>query len=320
MKIDVSVIIPCYNADELIEETFRSLENQSYNNFEVVCINDGSTDNTLSKIKAFKKRALFPIKMIDKKNGGVSSARNVGIREAQGEYILFLDSDDLYHPEFVRNMYFTINNMGVDVAYCKLSRKYKDILSLTTVQEAVEHNQEIAMNRLLFEMGQYGFCCYIYKKSILTKEKIIFDENTKFGEDREFIWKYLCHCKSFAWIDSHLYWYRINKDSTTRREATWRKTDMLAAVKRTGLYLEENGCPYTQTYNDYMYPRSMWAVAKTFSLGQRKDLFKKLLNEYDVKENMLVTAKDRNRLVTIASWLFLIHPMLFYYTISGIKN
>ena len=88
----VSVIIPCYNCALLVEETLASLLKQTYKNFEVICVNDGSTDDTLSVLERYLNIADFDLKIISQKNSGVSKARNRGIDEATGKYVLFLDS------------------------------------------------------------------------------------------------------------------------------------------------------------------------------------------------------------------------------------
>ncbi len=314
----VSIIIPCYNCEKLLGETLDCLKAQTFNDFEVVCINDGSTDNTLDVIKKYKDEQALDIVSIDKPNGGVSSARNCGIEAATGEYLLFLDSDDIYHPEFVERMLDAAQN--VDVVYCKLSRDLDVVKSFSAgCVVGILQSQQQAMDKLLFEMGSYGFYCYIYKKNLIEEIGLRFDENTKFGEDREFNWKYLCHCKTAAWIDMPLYGYRINNESATRKGASWRKTDLLSAVKRIEDYLDENGCEYSETFKSYMYARAMWATAKTFAVSRDKELFDRLIAEYDVKTCMKRTAKDSNKLVKIASLLYLANPNLFYLAI-GVKG
>ncbi|RHA67243.1 glycosyltransferase family A protein [Dorea formicigenerans] len=314
----VSIIIPCYDCAQFIDETLESLENQTFKNFEVICINDGSKDDTLEKLKKWEKSQKLNIKVIDQSNSGVSRARNNGIKEAQGEYILFLDSDDWYHENYVEFMLSGVKK--ADVAYCKLSRKQEEVISFYPKMDAqVIQNQEEAMHNLLYRMGELCFCNYIYNRKTLVEKNIFFDENTKFGEDREFNWKYLCHCKSAIFMDMPLYWYRVNKDSATKGKASWRKTDLLTAVKRIEKYLEEQECGFSKEFNSYMYARAMWAVAKTFSVSKDRNLYKRLIREYPVRKCMKRTAKDSSKLVAFASMLYLVNPVLFF-KIVGLKK
>lgn len=317
----ISIIMPCYNCETLIDETLESLEQQTCKEFEVICVNDGSKDQTADKLEAWKAKNAFSMKVIHQENGGVSRARNRGIQEATGEYLMFLDSDDMYHPEYVKLLLNAQEQTGVDVAYCRLSRNMGETMTCDADSiQVVRQTQKQAMDKLLFEMGKYGFYCYTYRRDVVLNNKIEFDANTKFGEDREFNWKYMCHCKTAAWIDLPLYGYRINPLSATQNSSSWRKTDLLKAVKRIEDYLHEQNCEYTETFKDYMYARAMWAVAKTFAATKNKESFKRLINEYDVKTCMKRTAKDSNKLVKIASWCYLIHPSLFYYAIVHVKR
>src|SRR6185503_3925511 len=94
----VSIIIPAYNAGSYIEETLQSIFNQTYQSWEIIIINDGSTDNTLDVVKTFTDKR---VDCITQKNGGVASARNKGLYFAKGEYVVFFDADDLMTPAFL---------------------------------------------------------------------------------------------------------------------------------------------------------------------------------------------------------------------------
>lgn len=309
----ISIIIPCYNCADLLAETLQSLEDQTFKDFEVVAINDGSKDNTLAVLKEWQNKSTLNIIIVDQPNGGVSNARNHGICVANGEYLLFLDSDDIYHEEFVERMVYAVLETKADTVYCRLSRNLEEVRQYNAQGDGIiVHTPKKAMDKLLFEMGKYAFCCYLYKKTVLLEEGICFDENTKFGEDREFNWKYLCHCKKIVWVDMPLYGYRVNANSATQKSASWRKTDLLAAVKRIEEYLKKQNCSYSDTFNDYMYARAMWAVAKTFAVSGDKELFNRLRKEFDVRKCMKRTSKDNIKIVAIASVLYRIHPMLFY--------
>lgn len=310
-KPKASIIMPCYNAEELLDETMESIAMQTCKDFEVICINDGSTDNTLKILQEWKKRKLFNLRIINQENSGVSAARNKGIVEAKGEIILFMDSDDIYHPAFVEQMLKGMKK--ADIAYCRLSRNLDDVYQCDIAKtDFVAQDIEEAMHKLLYEMGSYAFCCYAYRNKLIEDCKLTFDEKTKFGEDREFNWKYICNCRSASWIDLPLYGYRLNNQSATKKLVTWRKTDLLMAVKRIEDYLDKQGCSFSKDFKSYMYARAVWAVAKTFALGGNKELFERLRTEYPVRKCMKRTALDKNKLVAIASCCYLISPSLFY--------
>ena len=309
-----TIVIPCYNCAETIDETLESIRNQTVKDFEVVCVNDGSTDATPGKLERWRDKGAFTLRILDQPNGGVSRARNHAIDEARGECILFLDADDIYHPRFVECL--AAGLQMADVAYCRLDRDLSRIPNADP--EAVPfrcHPISVAMEKLLYEMGSYGFYCYAYRKQILERFSIRFDENTKFGEDREFNWKYLCHCQTAAWLDSPLYGYRLSPLSATRRVASW-NTDLLKAVKRVEAYLDEWQCPFSGEFKSYMFPRAMWASAKKYAVDKNKQAFDRLRREVDVKTCMMQMTRDKNKWVSVSSWLYLIHPNLYYWLLG----
>ncbi len=123
--IKISVIIPIYNNEKYIARCIDSVLNTGYDNLEIICINDGSKDGTLSVLREYEEK-YDSVKVIDTPNGGVSKARNLGIEKACGDFITFLDSDDWIHPQFF-NTLLSIQkkyNSDVSVCCCSLQKEY----------------------------------------------------------------------------------------------------------------------------------------------------------------------------------------------------
>ena len=315
-KTKVSVIIPCYNCAASVSETLESLAQQTYRDFKVICINDGSRDDTLEVLRQWEEKGTLHIEIIDQENGGVSRARNRGLEQADTEYVMFLDADDIYHKDYIFHIVAAAEQHHADVAYCRLSRELETVRGYCDEVRYQAHTQQQAMDKLLFEMYQYGFYCYLYHKSILDKYNVRFDVDTKYFEDREFNWKYLCHCTAGVWVDAPLYGYRVCETSAMQKTTSWQRTvSSLSAVKRVEAYLEQHRCEYLETLRSYLFQRVMWSVSKNIALCGDKALYKQLRQSYDVKSCMKRTTKDQNRLVSLASRLYLIHPMLFFYAV-----
>ena len=111
----ISIILPVYNAEKYIERALKSLINQSYKNIEILCIDDGSKDNSYNIIKEFKDER---IKLFRQENSGPAKARNVGLSNSKGEYIMFCDADDWYEPNMCELMLETLINQNVDFVIC----------------------------------------------------------------------------------------------------------------------------------------------------------------------------------------------------------
>ena len=114
---EVSVIIPVYNMEPFIGACLDSVLNQTFSDFECICINDGSTDNTLDILKAYARKDAR-IRLIDQENQGGSAARNIGLNVAKGKWVAFLDNDDLYHPQYLELLLSYAEKYQADVAVC----------------------------------------------------------------------------------------------------------------------------------------------------------------------------------------------------------
>lgn len=183
----VSIIVPAYNAQGTIEKCLESLLGQTYNNIEVVVINDGSFDNTLEKCKKFNDERL---KVISTENRGISSARNLGIKNSTGEFICFCDADDFYEKNYVEKLLSMFDNNVAMVAcdYVRKSktRQPKEKISIFTRNDALK---ELFSDRYLFVQ--------LWNKMIRKDfiQDLKFDEKVKtFGEDVVFAFNYLKSC------------------------------------------------------------------------------------------------------------------------------
>lgn len=312
----ISIIIPCYNSEKTIETTLQSLEKQSYSNFEVIIVNDGSKDSTDKIIRSYMSNSRLKFKYKKQENLGVSNARNTGLEYANGKYVVFLDSDDIYHCSFVTILTETLEKLDVDTVFCTYSR---EIVMLSIQKNIKNYNVESFNSKQLMECLMYksvpmGFFTFIYKKSIIDIYNIRFTPKAKYGEDLEFLWKYVSHCKNGAAVNKALYGYYDNPASVVNT-VDWGKLDLLDSVTRIEAYLKDINSDFYMTYRSYMYARTMWAVLKTFACAKRKDLFYRLTKELDTKSHMKKLLNTQNLLIRITSVVFVISPQLFYWLI-----
>ena len=202
----ISIILPVYNAEETIERTLKSIESQSCTQYELIIINDGSTDNTEKICLNYLKNKR--IKYISTKNNGVSHARNIGIANASGDYLCFIDDDDEYHQDFINTMLETVNKNDLLVcAYEKINvqknthRKVNlnDDISSKTLKEQTE----ILQSNLLFNTVWNK----LYLKKIIKNNDIKFNCDISLGEDYIFNLAYIKNVKTIKYIDEILYYY-----------------------------------------------------------------------------------------------------------------
>ncbi|OKP00870.1 glycosyltransferase family 2 protein [Xenorhabdus eapokensis] len=219
----VSIIIPAFNVENFISNAINSVLNQTYNNIEIIIINDGSTDNTLNVIESIadENKNIMVLSQINK---GISSARNFGLCKATGEYISFLDSDDTIEPIFIESMLKKNEKENSDVVFClnktidknnniKFSKNYEDI-------------NKLAVNYMNFDY--FDICCMLIKRSFLLDCNLTFDEKLIVGEDVLFI--LMCINKTdFYCVPKHLYNYVYRECSIMNKK--WKEYDYMNEIQ-----------------------------------------------------------------------------------------
>lgn len=202
----VSVIVPLYNAEKYIEETMESILNQTYKNIEIVIVDDGSKDQSSSIVKNFKKKYPEQIKYILQENQGVSVARNTGIENANGEYISFLDSDDLWHSTKIEKQIESMHKNNMNACYCGYMNFYEE------TGEKVENTTNFVKGNMtkafLTHQVFAQTSTWIFKKSIVMDHNIRFTPGCSWGEDLEFLFK-LMSVTNVCYVDEYLTYYRI---------------------------------------------------------------------------------------------------------------
>lgn len=313
-----SVIVPCYNAEKTLNRTIQSLEQQTYKDFEVILIDDGSTDNTIKIIETIQKTSGLTIKFVHQKNSGVSSARNYGISIAQGKYLCFLDSDDVYHKRFLERTIGTCETLHVDTVLTHQSRDIETLLNENGIVTLNPEKVDISefMEHFMYNKDNIHFGGLLYKRGIVINNNIKFSDNTKYGEDLEFAWKYMTNCKNGVILKDKMYGY-FNNPFSAVNTVRWEKTNLVDAMLRVENYMLEKKCPFITNFSNYMLPRTVWTTAKTFAKGKRLDYFKKFSQLYDVRKYMLrLTKYSRNKLLKISSGMYCVNKLIFYKAIG----
>ena len=237
----VSIIMPVYNSEKYIENAIESVLNQTYNNIELIAVDDGSRDNSLNILKKFSKKD-DRIKVFSKENGGISSTRNYGLKQAKGEYIAFIDNDDEYDKNLIRdNLKLIVDNNADIVKFNKVKR----IIGKKIYCESVKFDFK---DTLIFEKDniwknfdviyKYGGTIWnaIYNRDFLIKNDIKFDETQKnVIEDHRFnleCYKYLS--KIVLNPKEYYYWNMRIGHSTTGKFINERFEDM--KIEANNLY------------------------------------------------------------------------------------
>lgn len=212
----VSIIIPIYNSEKLLERTLKSVLNQSYKNIEVLLINDGSKDKSEAICERYRQID-SRVRLFTKSNGGTSSARNLGLHNMTGTFCQFVDSDDVLPQNFTEVMVRKIQQGDCDAAFSGVMKIWDDKIHLFNLED-----KAFSVDGYLYELyrgriATKSACIGIYKSDVIRKNNIEFPENICCGEDSIFVLRYLKYCKKIISVHDTIYQYMYdNSNSATR--------------------------------------------------------------------------------------------------------
>lgn len=239
----ISVIIPAYNASKTICTTLDSLVGQTRSDFEVLIIDDGSVDNTYEVCTLYTSEKKF--RVIKQENKGVSAARNLGINNAKGDYILFMDADDFISKSAISEIYEHLEKNNSDIAFFNyyIKNKNEEIL--------VSNSGEIVKDKIIVNImkgGVRGFVWNkVFRKSFIQKNNLFFSENLKYCEDEEFLLDSIWLSNKISYLNSYLYYYIQHENSFTNQ-----KTNDFFTNKFLPYILAIEKKPYFKAYGKFL--------------------------------------------------------------------
>ena len=218
--MDLSIIIPAYNSEKYLSNCLNSIIYQNPRDIEVIIINDGSTDNTASIANEFSKKYSF-INVFHQKNLGVSAARNFGIELAKGNYILFLDADDVFYPDLLNTLKEKTNKIAninlISFGYEEENNKNGKLKSYKNLDLNLSILPGNVFTKLfLSKKVSQHVCSFCYKKEMLETYNIKFNTEIHLGEDIAFQIKCMSVADSVLYLSEIYYRYCYNSSSITK--------------------------------------------------------------------------------------------------------
>lgn len=291
MKDLISIIVPIYNVEKYLNKCIESIVNQTYENIEIILIDDGSNDNSGIICDEYAKKDNRII-VVHKENGGVSSARNKGLKIAKGEWISFVDADDWIEQNFCQTLLNKVTQEQADIALCGYNR-----ITDNRIEKINANNQEVFLNsneylvKSLNPQTGFGFChMKLIKKEVL--KSISFNERIEVGEDALFNIQLSTYIKKAVFLKQPLYNYRINNQSVVKRYDENYANKYLKSMKIIEEYIwqeynEENeeNIEIKQNYYNFVAYHIMLIIVNycyhpdnKMCNAQRKNMLKEVIN------------------------------------------
>lgn len=334
----ISVIIPVYNAEKYLDRCIDSIINQTYKNIEIILVNDGSKDNSLNICKKYQKLDKR-IKLINKKNEGVSIARNKGIEIATGEYLYFCDADDYLDIHALEYYYKEIQNSDLIISDYYIVNENKNIkksnsfpknIRIDTIKEIDNLKISLLSNSYKHSNilnGDYtgeglGFVWNkLFRKSIVDKNNIRFPKGIILCEDVCFIYKYLDNCKKIKLINKPLYYHEIINTGATLRYKPEIIDSERTFIDETWYITKSNNTNIIEAYYARLIRMLSWDfmfyIFHKDNKNNKNSLIKKMFNEIPEYKKAIKNAKYRHLTKKQSVFLFLMKTKQ-YWIISKI--
>lgn len=340
-EFKVSVIIPTFNSSNTIQRLIHSLLNQDFKDFEIVFIDDASSDNTIDTIKKTLENTDLKYQILKNKiNKGPGYSRNKGIEASKGRYIIFIDSDDVIHANHLRSLYDNaiINDIdSVFIKGIKLNKsntfynlkhdKFYPIMNLARKTNGIIKAYQLIELELEMKIPFY-FVFLIYDKEIIQKNHLKFDERFNYGEDTTFALKYLSNSNNVKVLDECTYFYFQENNSITST-STLNRFDSILLFEYLGLYLKELS-KKTPDLNDSCeklihsrIPKFIFGNMNYFFYHDfnKDEIFKKMeeLDLFNKLKKFRIYDKNDYKFY-LKLKLFLLNPHLYYIFWKKFKN
>lgn len=274
--MNLSVIVPIYNGEFFIEACIESILNQSYKDFELILVDDGSNDQSGKLCDEFKKKD-NRIKVIHKRNEGVTSARIKGVKAANGKFIAFIDADDWVDKNFLERLIVSIKLTKADIVIsgCLYEQGDETTASINLIKEGVYEGESLVndvISRMLYYEGFYKFgiqpymCNKLFRKDILMSCFKGIDVKIYDGEDVAIVYPYLSKSKKVTIINDCMYHYRIHETSVSFKK----RKDFYENVSR--LYLQLYKSCQESEYFGLLLPQLDQYMRRMVWLGTPRDI------------------------------------------------
>lgn len=270
----ISIIVPIYNAENFLDECLSSIENQDYKDFEVLCVNDGSKDNSSNICERYVARDKRFI-LINQNNAGVSTARNRALSIAKGEFICFVDSDDVVSTDYLS----TLLRLAEDGSFvvCGYTRKINDLGK--NGERIIKFPARNFVTSIFNESIEHpNICMMLFKTSIIQMQHLDFTVGCVRNEDTEFYVKYLMYENMVTYSNKKCYYYRVN-ESSAMHVTTLKSLTGLEASKRIGEILVKN--KLTKDVNIDLFP-TIQSLLYHLGRERNKYIYDYIHNNYDI--------------------------------------
>lgn len=312
----ITIIVPVYNVETYLRQCLDSVINQTFKEIEIIVVNDGSTDGSLKICEEYAKKDKRII-VINKKNGGLSDARNCGLKIAKAKYIGFVDSDDYIKSDFYEKMYDAIQKSGVDIVVSSIIKvdNCGNYLYRSGYSKEGTISNLIAMKSMLNARGiSNSVCNKLFKRELFSEEPFPVG---KLYEDEYVTYRIIDQCPYIYNLNSTAYYYRTNISGITHRKFSDKELDRIEASLKRIEYLEKRHKNLVSDGKRYLMYDCLTTISKMEKYDHRYDEI--VLN--NIRNNLMSYLRGKSsKGAKLFAILSAISPDLAVFMFRIVKN
>ncbi len=314
----VDVVVPVYNGANFIKPLIDTFEKQTFKDFKVIFVDDGSTDNSLEVLEKEAKGATFESVIVHQENGGLPCARNTGIRNSTSPWITFVDCDDLLDSHYMEYLYKSVEENGTDLGYCGFQPIPFD--KREKIQEAGNFECDvISASECMEEYYNTWFCscCLIMNRNFLLENNLFFDEKCTYCEDIPFITEVIEAVDKVSKVKNDLYIYLLRQGSLIRNPKIEKYKVGIEGFLRMSERLEAKDSKAAKVFSKVGKARYMIATLRkgAVQLPFKKYIF---LTDFIDKETIELQVKNLPLKLKVSGYIYLVSKTLFYFVIKSL--
>ena len=311
----VSIIVPVYNVNKYIEESMKSICDQSYENIEIIVVDDGSTDDSIEIAEIVLKESGRVYSIIHQNNKGLPAARNTGLHHAIGRYVCFIDSDDIIEKSHIKNSVEALLNHNALVCYSDYEMTYDDF---RTGDDIFFCGSECLDKNKLFKLFSERFikihcCSLLIDRTVLGH--ILFNEKLRYGEDVEYMWRLFSEIDCIVHVKQKTYKY-LQRDNSIMTTSSMDKWGIFSVVFSLTIDDLKNRYPEYRNVYEFVYNRTLLGMLNTAAKNCAIKDYLSLCDNLDfckLRRSLISSASLKTRIVAV----LIIFKRMYYYTIRA---
>ena len=317
----VSFVIPVYKVGKYIENSMKSVCYQTFRDFEVVLVDNNTPDDSIEIAERVLKEGNVDYRVVKQTIQGLPAARNMGIREAKGEWIISIDPDDTVSSRFLADLYECATTNNLDTVFSKYAEVGEDGLFLFPEEnkEGVTelYNKDDVLKLLLVRKLPLMISNMFFKKEAFIQKGCWFDEDVVLGADLINLWRILINTDRIAYINKFLYNHFERPDSLMTAPS-WKKIDSnIMGYSRLRTYVKEH---YSEQMGEWIYGRAIFAFLATLCIYGGNQMYKDYLSKYYNKDIHTILQSFPDGKIGRLDSILSVSPALFYFINKTLRN